>query len=375
MNHELLFEILEIPSPTGREERLKAFLKTYLENLGIQPRDLGPAGLSWELGSGERLALLTAHMDQVSMLVERVDDEGYIYVLMPGIDPRIAISQEVTVWGRMPLRGVVGMIPPHFLAEEERALPIPREKIFIDVGLPPGRVKELVSPGTACTWSAPPAELLGSRVTGSGLDNRVSVFLALMLTAELKSHDLPGRVRFVASSQEEGPMLGAAFAGRSAFQASESISFAVVVDTTFATTNDVADSAFPLGKGITLGVGPVLSRPHLAKMRRVAQTLDIPYVLEPLVPSTGTEAEVLSLAGEGIPCILCSIPLRNMHSPVEVVDLVDVETAFKLLCAALCEGGIRSGGASGEVRFGGASGEVRSGGASGEEGEEGLWSC
>ncbi len=334
MNHKLLFEILEIPSPTGREDALKIFLKTYLENQQIETRDLGPAGLSWELGQGEKLALFTAHMDQVSMLVERVDDEGYLYTLMPGIDPRITISQEVTVWGRRALRGVVGMIPPHFLTEEERNLPIPRDKIFIDVGLSPEEVKDQVPVGTPCTWAAKPARLLGSRVAGPGLDNRIGVFLALELTAKLGNLDLAGRVRFVASAQEEGPMLGAAFAGQSAYRASESVSFAVVTDTTFATTKDVKDSAFELGKGPALGVSPVLSRPHLAVIRNVAETLKIPYALEPLLRSTGTEADVLSLAGEGIPCALCSIPIRNMHTPVEVADLEDVDAALKLLSAS-----------------------------------------
>jgi len=288
MNHELLFDLLQIPSPSGHEERMKAFLVKYLDVHGIKVQDLGPAGLSWGLGEGDKLAFFSAHVDQVAFVADRIDDEGYIYLKMPGIDPRIAPS-----------------------------------------------LKRLVPVGTVCTWRLEPLALLGSRVTGVGLDNKAGVFLALLVTEALGSKKLPGRLRFFASTQEEGVMFGAGFAGRSAYKSGESVLFAMVVDTTFGTDHEVKDSAFPLGKGPTLGVGPILSKSHLAIMRSIASELSISYSLEPLTRFTGTEADVLSISGKGIPTILLSIPLRNMHSPVEVVDLDDVESSLKLLSAAL----------------------------------------
>lgn len=335
MNHELLFQLLEVPSPSGHEERMKAFLSEYLRDRRIQPRDLGPAGLSWEIGDGEKLALFSAHADQVAFVVERVDEEGYLYIRMSSIDPRVVPSQEVMVWGKRALRGVVGMLPLHFVSEEERKATIPREKLFIDVGLPVDEVREQVPIGTVCTWAQKPSSLAGSRVTGPGLDNRIGLYLSLLLTRELVSCKLPGRIRFFASAQEEAAMLGAGFAGRSTLESGESVSFALVVDTTFGTDHGVKDSAFTLGKGPVLGVGPILSRLHLKFMRSVASELSIPYALEPLTRSTGTEADVLSISGKGIPTILLSIPIRNMHSPVEVADLADTESSFKLLSAAL----------------------------------------
>ncbi|TET21408.1 MAG: M20/M25/M40 family metallo-hydrolase [Candidatus Stahlbacteria bacterium] len=335
MNRELLFDLLQIPSPSGHEERMKAFLVKYLDVHGIKAQDLGPAGLSWGLGEGDKLAFFSVHIDQVAFVADRIDDEGYIYLKMPGIDPRIAPSQELTVRGKRELVGVVGMRPPHFLSEEEQKAPIPSEKLYVDVGLPGEEVKRLVPVGTVCTWRLEPLALLGSRVTGVGLDNKAGVFLALLVTEALGSKKLPGRIRFFASTQEEGVMFGAGFAGRSAYKSGESVLFAVVVDTTFGTDHEVKDSAFPLGKGSTLGVGPILSKSHLAIMRSIASELSIPYSLEPLTSFTGTEADVLSISGKGIPTILLSIPLRNMHSPVEIVDLDDVESSLKLLSAAL----------------------------------------
>jgi len=335
MNHELLFQLLEVHSPSGHEERMKAFLSEYLKAHEIRTQDLGPAGLSWEIGEGSKLALFSAHADQVSFVVERVDEEGYLYIRMSSIDPRVVPSQEVMVWGKRALRGVVGMLPLHFVSEEERKAPIPREKLFIDVGLSVDEVLEQVPIGTVCTWAQKPSSLAGSRVTGPGLDNRIGLYLSLLLTGELVSCKLPGRIRFFASAQEEVMMLGAGFAGRSALEFGESVSFALVVDTTFGTDHDVKDSAFPLGKGPVLGVGPILSRSHLATIRNIASELSIPYSLEPLTRFTGTEADVLSISGEGIPSILLSIPIRNMHTPVEVCDLADVESSLKLLSAAL----------------------------------------
>ncbi|MCK4231625.1 hypothetical protein KAX21_01620, partial [candidate division WOR-3 bacterium] len=115
MNHELLFQLLEVHSPSGHEERMKAFLSEYLKAHEIRTQDLGPAGLSWEIGEGSKLALFSAHADQVSFVVERVDEEGYLYIRMSSIDPRVVPSQEVMVWGKRALRGVVGMLPLHFV--------------------------------------------------------------------------------------------------------------------------------------------------------------------------------------------------------------------------------------------------------------------
>jgi len=338
MNDELLFRLLSIASPTGHEERMKAFLEEHLEGMGVAVRDLGPAGLSWELGDGQDIAFFTAHIDEVALVIERIDDEGYIHFQMPGVHHRIVPSQEVTVWGKRALRGVVGMVPPHLLPAQERKTLIPGSKLFVDVGLPADEVRELVSVGTVCTWVHKPSRLQGSRVSAAGLDNRIGLFLALLVSAELKSDPPPGRVRFFASTQEERTMLGAGFAGRTAVKAGESVSFAVVADATYGASPGARDKGFALGRGPALGVGPILSRPHLAKMRAVASELSIPYVLEPLARFTGTEADVLSLAGEGIPSILVSIPVRYMHSPVEVADLDDVESARRLLCAALRSG-------------------------------------
>ena len=314
---------------------MKAFLADYLGGRGIETRDFGPAGLAWELGEGESLAFVSTHIDQVSFIVERIDDEGYIHLRMPQIDPRIAPSQELSVWGEQELLGVVGVPPVHFLSEEERKMPIPGEKLYLDVGLPCEEIRRVVPVGTGCTWRLKPARLLGSRVTGVGLDNKVGVFLSLLLTEELVAKKLPGRIRFLATTQEEGMMFGVGFAGRASRLSGERVSFAVVADATFGSSYGMKDSAFELGKGPTLGVGPILSRPHLAIMRRIASELSIPYALEPLTRSTGTEADVISLSGEGIPTILISIPLRNMHSPVEVCDLADVESSLKLLLTAL----------------------------------------
>lgn len=334
MSPEFLLNLLRIPSPSGHEERVKEFITDFLQSRNIQINDLGASGLSWEVGQGEGLGLFTAHIDQISMIVERVDDEGYIYFKMPGVDHRILPSQEIIVFGRNDLKGVIGMRPPHFVSESERQAVIPAEKLYIDVGLPVNEVRQNVEVGDSCCWFVEPSSLLNNRVTGSGLDNKAGLYLALLLTERLSTLGLPGRVRFHATTQEEASMLGAASAGLGAEIGGGSVSFAIIADVTFATSCGVSGSAFPLGKGPTLGVGPILSRKHLGVLRSIAAELSIPYSLEPLGRTTGTEADVLSLCSKGIPSILISIPLRNMHSPVEIIDLVDVNYSLELLEAA-----------------------------------------
>lgn len=342
MNHELLFKLLDISSPSGCEDKIKEFLHAHLESLGIESRDMGRAGVSWELGKGEDLGLISAHIDQVGFVVERIDDEGYIYLRMPGVDPRVVPACEVTVWGRRPVQGIVGMVPPHYSSPEERKAPVPREKLFVDAGMSGEEVKKIVSIGDACTWNYRPARLLESRLTGVGLDNRAGLYLAILLAEKLKASNLAGRLRFFATTQEEGIMFGAGCAGREVLAEIEKVSFALVVDTTFATDHSVTDEAFGLGDGPTLGVGPILSRPHLDFLKKTASELTLSYSLEPLVRATGTEADILSRVDKGIPTILLSIPVRNMHTPVEVLDLRDVETSLTLLSAALAKEGFWS---------------------------------
>jgi endoglucanase len=329
MNRDLLFSLLEIPSPSGHEAKAKKFLSRHLEPIGIESFDLGNSGLSWEIGEGERTALFFTHLDQVSLMVERVDDEGYIYVKMPGIDPRIVVSQELTVLGKKALRGVVGMSPPHFVTEEERRQTIPADKLYIDVSMKADEIKEVVRTGDPCVWNQEPKALQGSLVTAAGLDNKASVFLALLLTKELSSRKLPGRIRFFASTQEEVSMFGASFAARNSFSINPS--FAVVADVTYGISHGSNEYSFPLGAGPTLGVGPILSRQHLEVIKKKAQTLSIPYTLEPLGRFTGTESDVITLIAEGMPTALVSIPVRYMHTPVEVMDVKDVENASLLL--------------------------------------------
>ncbi|MBN2378398.1 hypothetical protein JXM67_01150 [candidate division WOR-3 bacterium] len=335
MNHRLLLELVTIPSPSGCEEEIKGFILNHIRSLGIEVTDHGLPGLSWEIGEGSRLAIFTTNMDQTSFIVERIDDEGYVYLAMPGIDPRLLPSQEITVWGKRKLEGVVGMIPPHYASAEDFNAPVPRKKLFIDLGLSPEDVKELVPVGASCTWCTEPTELLGTRVTGPGLDNRIGVFLALLLTKELSGKTLPGRIRFTATAQKQPSMLGAGFFSRDAYNRGESVSFAVIADTTSGPIK--REYEYPLGKGPLLGVGPVFSRPHLAVIREIASRSSLPHALAPRIRSTGTEADVISLSGEGVPSILVSIPVRYMNSPVELADLTDVDVALELLAAAFEE--------------------------------------
>lgn len=329
MNRDLFFSFLEIPSPSGHEGMAKRFLEEYLDSISVRSFDLGTSGLSWEIGQGERTALFFAHLDQVSLIVEHVDDEGYIYVKMPGIDPRIVVSQELTVLGKKALRGVVGMSPPHFVTEEERRQTIPADKLYIDVGMKAEELRGIVGTGDPCVWNSKPKALQGSLVTSAGLDNKAGVFLSLLLTKELNARKLPGKILFVASAQEEVSMLGASSAARS--MSSAHPSFAVVADVTYGISHGSSDYSFPLGAGPTLGVGPILSKPHLEVIKNKAETLSVPYGLEPLGRSTGTESDVITLIAEGLPAALISIPVRYMHTPVEVMDMKDVENASLLL--------------------------------------------
>jgi putative aminopeptidase FrvX len=181
--------------------------------------------------------------------------------------------------------------------------------------------------GDVVAFAQPPVELSGETLSGHTLDNRASVAALTVCLEELQSRPHVWDVWAVASSQEEVGALGAA---ASTFELHPTL--ALVVDVTFAKGPGATDwGTFPLGKGPTLAMGANM-HPALHKaMKELADRLEIPYALEYTPSHSGTDGWATQVAAEGIPTMVVGIPLRYMHTPVEVVALKDIQRAGRLL--------------------------------------------
>lgn len=281
-------------------------------------------------GSGDNprpSILLATHMDAIGLMVAGIDDGFLRLSAIGGIDARVLPGQLVTVHGRKDLPGVVVQPPSFLLPPEARSGPVPMTNLFVDVGLSTREVSRQVRIGDLISFASAPIEMDETTLAGHSLDNRASVAALTHCLELLQSRKHVWDVWAVATVQEEETLGGAL---TSAFAIGPQI--AVAIDVTFAKGPGTPDDeAYPLGEGITLGWGPNIHPGIYKVFKKIADKFEIPYKLEPLPRHSGTDAMALQIAREGIPTMVISIPLRYMHTPVEIISMKDVERAGRLL--------------------------------------------
>ncbi len=272
---------------------------------------------------------VVAHIDEIGAMVTAIEPGGFLrFTAVGGIDPRVLPGQSVTIFGKNRHKGVIGAAPPHLLTAEERAKVPTIDKLFIDPGLEEDRLKEEIGVGDFIAFDQDPLYMeTGKKITGKALDNRAGVVAALSCAAELTALRHRADVFFVASLQEEVGLRGAIAA---AYGLKPDL--ALVIDVTHAEAPGLDENqAFKLGGGPAIGVGPNL-HPFMSKaLREKAGRLYLPHQVEPLPGHSGTDAWAFQVSREGIPTALVSIPLRYMHTTVEVVSLDDLVAVGKLL--------------------------------------------
>lgn len=270
--------------------------------------------------------MLAAHMDAIGLMVSGILD-GFLQVAPIGaLDPRVLPGQLVTVHGRQDLPGVIVQPPAHLLPEDFAGAPSAKW-MLVDTGLPADQVEALVRLGDRISFAQPPLELGGGYIAGHSLDNRASVAALTGCLAALRQRPLDWDVWIVATTQEEVTMAGAR---TSAFEIHPTL--AVAVDVTFGRApGSPANKTYPLGGGPTLGWGPVIHPTLYRFFEQTAKRLEIPYNMEIMPRYTGTDGDYLQVAHSGVPTMVVSIPLRYMHTPVEVVSLQDIERTSRLL--------------------------------------------
>jgi endoglucanase len=270
--------------------------------------------------------MLAAHMDAIGLMVKRVY-QGFLWVAeIGGVDARVMPGQPVLVHGKETLPGVVTSVPPHLLSPADRDKAVKLDDLMIDVGLPADRVAELVRVGDLVSFGQPAFEM-NDWLVAKSLDNRASVAAVTACLDVLQTRQHTWDVVAVATAQEE-ETLGGAFT--SAFGLNPDL--AIAIDVTFAAgPGQPEHKTFSLGDGPTLGWGPNL-HPKLHKaILEVAAKSEIPCRIEVMPMHSGTDAYAIQVSREGIPTAVIGLPLKHMHTPVEVVSLKDITRAGRLM--------------------------------------------
>ena len=271
--------------------------------------------------------LLSAHMDAIGLMVKGFSAGLLRIIDIGGVDPRILPGQPVTVHGQRDLPGIVVQPSDRLLPASAREKPVAMEYLFVDTGLPAEEVSRLVRLGDLVSFAQVPIELTGDTLAGHSLDNRASVAAVTLCLQELAHVSHAWDVWAVASVQEEISFAGAL---TSPFEIRPDL--AVAIDVTFAKGPGVSDyRGYPLGKGPTLGWGPNIHPALFKSFNDLAEKLDMPHAMEAMPRHSGTDAFGMQIVAEGIPTMVVSIPLRYMHTPVELVSLKDIARTAHLL--------------------------------------------
>jgi putative aminopeptidase FrvX len=288
-------------------------------------------------GTADGLSLaIVGHVDEIGLVVTHIDDTGFLYFgSIGGWDPQILVGQRVTVTtrdGKLP--GVVGKKPIHLLTGDDRKKVSELKELHIDIGAADGdEARSLVRIGDSAVISGDPVELRGGRAISRAMDNRLGAFVAYeaaRLVAEAGGG--PGDVVGVAAVQEEIGLNGARTA---AFSLQPDL--AIVVDVTHATDAPGVDAKelgeHKLGSGPVIERGAILNPAIFELLHDVAEAEGIPFTIAASGRGTGTDADVVHMSRGGIPTTVIGLPLRYMHSPVEMVDVEDVLNAARLIAA------------------------------------------
>jgi len=283
--------------------------------------------------------MIASHMDEIGLMVQHIDEKGFLkFVHVGGWFNPVLYTQRVIIHGKKgPVTGVIGAKPPHKMTPEDRKKEIKIENMFIDVGaVSEEEVNKLgIEIGSPVTVDREFTDLANSRVTGKAMDNRVGV---AVLIETLKKTDSPHTICGVFTVQEE---LGLKGAKVSAFALEPDC--AIATDVTIPGDHPgmtMKDATVEMGKGPVLVLASASGRGLMADwrvsdwLRNTAEKNEIPYQLE-VGDGGNTDATIIHLVRDGIPSIPFSVPARYIHSPVEVIDMKDVEASVELLVKAL----------------------------------------
>lgn len=333
-----LRDYLNTPSPTGFEskgqKRWLDYIKPYIDEHFVDPYGSAVGIVN---PKAPFKVVLEAHADEISWFVNYITDSGLIYLKRNGgVDQQIAPSMRVHIHGdKGPVKAVFGWPAIHTRVGTDAKEVTPKvENLFLDCGARSKKeVEELgISIGCVATYEEGFEELAYGSLIARAFDNRVGGFMIAEVARMLheKKKKLPIGLYFVNAVQEEIGLRGAEMIARR-LKPDVAIVTDVTHDTSTPMINKMIEGDVQNGKGPSLAFGPAVHNKLLDVVRQVAETNDIPVQLRTVSRSTGTDTDAFAYSGEGTPSVLISIPLRYMHTTVEMIHTSDIVNTIRLM--------------------------------------------
>lgn len=265
--------------------------------------------------------LIDTHMDEIGMYVCEILEDGFLRVAsVGGLDLRTLPAAEVKIYGREVLDGVVASTPPHLQkANEERKL-VPVDELLIDTGYSKEEIAELVRVGTPVGFAPRYTFLANDRLVGKGLDNKACAACAIHALLGVPAEELAGDVYLLLSIHEETPGVGGVATGGFSLCPD----YAMVIDVNLGRTPDTdKKETVVMGKGPSITRSAIVDRKLTKMTEALATRNEIPWQISVAATNTGTNTSDLHLVGAGIPVVDVGVPLRAMHTFVEMLDMAD----------------------------------------------------
>ncbi len=331
---KFLEDLLSTPSPAGYEGPLQQVVRRYVGDFAEKVESDVHGNLMVVRNPGaSRRVMLAGHCDQIGLIVNYIDDQGYIYIQsIGGWDPIVLVGQRLTVWtAQGPVPGVLGRKPIHLLTEEERKQVPKLKDLWVDIGaLNKDETAKFVQIGDPVTLELRYQPLTNNRMVAPAMDDKCGLWVVIEALRRVDPGKLTWAVYSVSTVQEE---LGLRGAKTSAFRIDPEVGIAV--DVTHATDCPTVDKKeegeIALGKGPVIYRGPNMNPKVVEKLQKAAETNNIPFQAGASGRATPTDANSIQVSRGGVATGLVSIPNRYMHSPVEMISLHDLDHAADLL--------------------------------------------
>ncbi|MBV9107328.1 MAG: M42 family metallopeptidase [Verrucomicrobia bacterium] len=334
---EFLFALLNTPSPAGFESDGQ---RTWMNYIGpfADSMENDAYGNAWATVTGNRSSarvMLEAHADEIGFMIRNISEDGFLYVTrIGGSDRAIARGKRLRILGQKgPVPAVMGITAIHLREKENDKIPEVHE-LYLDVG---ASSKEQVEErgirvGQPAIYADTAEELVSGRIVGRAIDNRIGGFILSQVLARLRTDGPPpGATIFAVNAVQEE--IGGSGMKMISYRLEPNV--AIVLDVTHATDSPGIDrnkhGSIKLGNGPTVTHGSANHPEVVKRLIRLANEFGIPIQHEASSRNTGTDTDHVYAMRGGIPSALLSVPLRYMHSPVEMIDLNDVERCVALL--------------------------------------------
>jgi putative aminopeptidase FrvX len=334
---DFLKKYLNTPSPVGFESEGQKiwinYLKPYIDTYFTDPYGTGVGVINPEAAFK---VVIEAHADEISWFVNYINPEGLMYLKRNGgVDHQVAPGQRVIIHGTNgPVKAVFGWPAIHTRMGTDKEVHPKVENLFLDCGARNRKdVESLgIHPGSVVTYRDGFDELAYDTLIARAFDNRIGGFMIAEVARLLKENKkkLPYGLYIVNAVQGEVGLRGAEMIARR-IKPDIAIITDVTHDTATPMVNKLVEGDVTCGKGPSLAFGPSVHNKLLSFVREIASRKNIPVQLRAVSRSTGTDTDSFAYANEGCPSVLISIPLRYMHTTVEMLNRKDIEQTIRLM--------------------------------------------